>query len=210
METEPIVVETGDLKIASASDDAEGIIECCYQLVCSGRPWPEILEEVKRLSDLSKQRDLDLPAEVANGQVIASKERVETRSPPCGVPFRRIIRDAPLSLVFGICILAFVAEATSPVDMPSSAKRASAATLRLESVTLQPNTTNSQETYGQWIGFTTVPAPSPSTGGGTFSTRDSVFGAGEVGTPQRNSSPPAEVLRPNPRTPAPAAPHRRR
>jgi hypothetical protein len=91
METEPIVVETGDLKIASASDDAEGIIECCYQLVCSGRPWPEILEEVKRLSDLSKQRDLDLPAEGANGQVIASKERVGTRSPPCDVPFRRVI-----------------------------------------------------------------------------------------------------------------------
>ena len=73
MEIEPGCVNTtvsrSDSKIPSVSDDPEGVLEVCYELVCLGRPLPEILEEVKRLADVSKRRTLEIPAELADAQV---------------------------------------------------------------------------------------------------------------------------------------------
>jgi hypothetical protein len=73
MEIEPGCVNTAvsrsDNKIPSVSDDPEGVLEVCYELVCLGRPLPEILEEVKRLADVSKRRTLEIPAELADAQV---------------------------------------------------------------------------------------------------------------------------------------------
>ena len=57
---EPARVETvpryAELKSLPFPEEREGVIEACYELLCSGRPLEEILTEVKRLSELSNAR----------------------------------------------------------------------------------------------------------------------------------------------------------
>jgi hypothetical protein len=54
---EPARVETApryaELKSLPFPEEREGVIDACYELLCSGRPLEEILTEVKRLSELS-------------------------------------------------------------------------------------------------------------------------------------------------------------
>jgi hypothetical protein len=69
-----------DLEVWYPPEDADGIIECCYELVCLGRPLPEILDEAKRLTEQGKRRKLDIAAELADAEVFAN-EPGEVRSP---------------------------------------------------------------------------------------------------------------------------------
>jgi hypothetical protein len=64
---EPLWVDPR-LKESCAPDERERVIQACYELVCAGRPLSEILDEVKRLSDLGKGSKLDFTGEPGNAQ----------------------------------------------------------------------------------------------------------------------------------------------
>src|SRR5882672_4446934 len=65
-ETAPIARE---LKIPPVPDDRDTIIQSCYELLCSGRPLAEVLDEAKRLSDLNKRTKPDTTGEPCNAGV---------------------------------------------------------------------------------------------------------------------------------------------
>src|SRR6266404_5822089 len=65
-ETAPIFRE---LKIPPSPDDRDTIIQSCYELLCSSRPLAEVLDEAKRLSDLSKRTKPDTTDEPCNAGV---------------------------------------------------------------------------------------------------------------------------------------------
>jgi hypothetical protein len=261
---QPEAIETTsvgcDLKLASAPNDAEASLDVCYELVCLGRPWPEILDALQRLKHVSKQRDLDLAAELTDEQVGADQpgeihpdcsRQIEPRTahlnqpagsspagrcspdPPntfttCDVADRSHILEqgtlvaprvealtlrlprivAPLSLIGGICALALLAEATSPIARPSSAPATATIAATFDSAALRPNSAKPAEPYGQRIARTGDVSPMPTAGGGILNTRLLAFGAGGTGAVQRNPAIP-EVIRPKPRASAPADIHRR-
>jgi len=239
-----------DLKLASTPSDAEGSLDVCYELVCSGRPWPEILDALKRLKDVSKHRKLDLAAELTNVQVGPDQPReiradcsgqIEPKTahlmPPAGsspvarrspdppttfttcdvavetLTVRLLRKVAPFSLVGGICALAMLAEATSPVARSSNAPATATIAATFESAAVRPNSAKPAEPYSQRIAErierTGEASPLPTAGGGILNTRLLAFGAGETGAVQRNPAIP-DVIRPNPRAFAPADIHRRR
>ena len=254
-----------DLKLASTPSDAEGSLDVCYELVCSGRPWPEILDALKRLKDVSKHRKLDLAAELTNVQVGPDQPReiradcsgqIEPKTahlmPPAGsspvarrspdppttfttcdvagashilergtfvaprveaLTVRLLRKVAPFSLVGGICALAMLAEATSPVARSSNAPATATIAATFESAAVRPNSAKPAEPYSQRIADrierTGEASPLPTAGGGILNTRLLAFGAGETGAVQRNPAIP-DVIRPNPRAFAPADIHRRR
>ena len=72
METSPVLVETApiypELKNSPVPDDRERIIQFCYELLCSERPLLEVLDEVKRLSNLGKGSRLDTTGEPGNAE----------------------------------------------------------------------------------------------------------------------------------------------
>jgi hypothetical protein len=72
-----------DLKVWYPPEEADGIIDSCYELVCLGRPLPEILDQAKRLMHESKRRKLDIAAELSDAEVFAN-EPGEVRS-PCSI-----------------------------------------------------------------------------------------------------------------------------
>jgi hypothetical protein len=76
-ETAPIYPE---LKNPSAPDDREAIIQWCYELLCSGRPLSEILDEVKRLSHLSEGGKLDISTEPGSTQVSDRPDEARSNS----------------------------------------------------------------------------------------------------------------------------------
>ena len=65
-ETAPIARE---VKIPPVPDDRDTIIQSCYELLCSSRPLAEVLDEAKRLSDLSKRTKPDTTGEPGNAGV---------------------------------------------------------------------------------------------------------------------------------------------
>ena len=58
-----------ELKIPPVPDDRDAIIQSCYELLCSSRPLAEVLDEAKRLSDLSKRTRPDITGEPCNAGV---------------------------------------------------------------------------------------------------------------------------------------------
>jgi hypothetical protein len=58
-----------ELKIPPVPDDRDTIIQSCYELLCSGRPLAEVLDEAKRLSDLSKRTKPDTTGEPCNAGI---------------------------------------------------------------------------------------------------------------------------------------------
>jgi hypothetical protein len=215
---EPDAIETAsigcDLKFASARNDTEASLDLCYELVCLGRPWPEILDALQRLKHVNKQRNLDLATELTDEQV-GSDQPGETR-PDCSRQIEprtastlRLPRTvAPLTLVGVICVLAMLAEATSPVARPSSAPPTATIAATFDSAALRPNSATPAELYGPRIARTGDVSPMPTAGGGILNTRLLAFGAGGTGAIQRNPAIP-DVIRPKPRASAPADIHRR-
>lgn len=69
---EPVRVETApryaELKNLRFAEEREGVIDACYELLCSGRPLEEILIEVKRLSELSNASKSEAVGERSNAQ----------------------------------------------------------------------------------------------------------------------------------------------
>jgi hypothetical protein len=69
---EPVRIETApryaELKSLPFAEEREGVIDACYELLCSGRPLEEILIEVKRLSELSKASKSEAVGERGNAQ----------------------------------------------------------------------------------------------------------------------------------------------
>ena len=69
---EPVRVETAprhaELKNLPFAEEREGVIDACYELLCSGRPLEEILIEVKRLSELSNASKSEAVGERSNAQ----------------------------------------------------------------------------------------------------------------------------------------------
>ena len=77
-ETTPICTE---LKNSSLSDDRERAIQACYELLCSGRPLAEILDEVKRFLDRSKGGRFDTVGDPVNATYEGSDDaRTQTES----------------------------------------------------------------------------------------------------------------------------------
>jgi hypothetical protein len=71
---EPLRVETApryaELKNLRFAEEREGVIDACYELLCSGRPLEEILAEVKRLSEPSNASKSEALGERSNAQAV--------------------------------------------------------------------------------------------------------------------------------------------
>src|SRR4051812_11527857 len=82
METATVKSETApisrELKIPSAPDDRDAIIQSCYELLCSGRPLAEVLDEAKRLNGVSKRTKPDTTGEPCNAGVSEGLDAAES------------------------------------------------------------------------------------------------------------------------------------
>ena len=251
MKIEPGGIKTTSIGSASTPNDAESSLDLCYELVCLGRPWPEILDALLRVKRTNQQRNLNhLAGELTNVQVgpdhldkidpdcsgqidprtarsadpptaitscdvvgvSHSLERKTLVAPRIDLALRLPRIVAPLFLVGGICGLAMLAEATSPVTKSASAPATATIAATFESTALRPNSAKPVEPYSQRIPDrierTSEASSMPTAGGDILNRRLLAFGAGGTGTAQRN---PAirDVIRPNSRASAPADIHRR-
>ena len=127
-------------------DNHEYIIQSCYELLCSGLPLTSVLDEAKRLSDMSK---VNRPAEgpLTDRARPLGAIRVEQSR---GIRLPRLHALTSFWLAAAVCStvlattaaiavvahLPVAAEAISPVNTPSTAARSPAATMSLEPVVL--------------------------------------------------------------------------
>jgi hypothetical protein len=88
---------SSELKPQSLDDDQDPIIQSCYELVCSGRPLSEILDEVKRLSDLRRGSKLDIGGRPGNAAVSEGADGPEPHSGALSEPSVAHLCDATLS-----------------------------------------------------------------------------------------------------------------
>ena len=76
MKTESLRAETPPIlkEPFPAAEDREKIIQACYELLCSDRPFSEVLAEAKRLSVLRKSVPIAGPAPVPAGPAGGSSQ----------------------------------------------------------------------------------------------------------------------------------------
>src|SRR5438552_7860772 len=124
--------------LAPLNDDREYIIQSCYELLSSGLPLTAVLEEAKRLSNLTEinhpsapcQPDLLQASEVVR---IEKSRRIHLPRLAVFTPFWLVTAMFSMAMIATAVIavvthLPAAAEATSPISAPSDASQAAAAT----------------------------------------------------------------------------------